>query len=300
MNRSFPFGALLVIVCSFFLGAITTYGLVQAARIAKPAEKTPVETITISDFQRYYVGLQSLSARIPFKFCLPLYPDEDFTAVCGSSTESIEIDLKKHSLPVDRILSAVTNGQEIIYALNVGRRDNGCFVPDLFSYNLATKVTRQLKNDPSIWTCGATRSQLFSLSPSGRYLEVVTVGVGPSTRWTYDTTKDQIDGDLADAPYVYVFSPGEDTSANDIYTLFIDGCLNESMGCTKVQTLKVRNNESRISARLTSIEQQLKQQNIALSDSRCITCTPSTNELRLSSNDMGQELIVKNFRSLLP
>ncbi len=251
-----------------------------------------------SYFQLHYVGVNQQYARIPEKFCLFYSPDE--TANIDCMGQSLEINLKQDRLPVDRIHSAVTDLYNVVYETEgTSTTSIGCPFPDIFVYNLQTKQTRQLKNDPEMWVCGAKISYLSSLSYGGRYLIVATRGeAGGFRRWVYDIEQDRLDTDISDSPLFDIFSIGEDTARHDTYTVYLDGCSNYlRIGiCAKEPELKLRNNDTGNVARLGSIEARLHDKRIDLRNIETIEYHMGTGELQISTGDIGGNVYVGDFK----
>ncbi len=262
-------------------------------------------TDQLSSFELHYVNAGNRFARVPYQFCALDRPEDSMSNYCGPNQSSLEIDLQQHNLPIERIQSAVTDGNgRIVYAALTGiKKESGCDVPDLFAYDLATKQTKKLKNDESMWICGAAASSLFSLSQGGHYLKIVATGASEGERlWIYDIDKDRLDAELSGSRLAILFSLGADTSGDDPYALYVKGCSDGLIdpngigeNCVHSPALMLRNNVSGKTAHLTSLEQELIRKGIDLHSVTEIRYSPGTGDLYFATGDIGRDLTIKNF-----
>lgn len=254
-------------------------GLVGGGAIVSVSQKIPALFYTstqeqpevlppnepLSVFQLHYVSGGGRFARIPLTYCMFYPSDISMTRDCGLEQVFLEIDLAIDPLPVDKIHSATTDGNKtLVYAVDSGKRlPSGCVFPELYVYDLEKHEAKQLKNDPSIWRCGAAGSHLSSTSPGGRYAFIELSGASEGRGiWVYDMEKDQLDTELAKAGLVTVFAAGADTQREDRYTLYVEGCYDFDPGCEQESIIKIRNNISGKIARMTALETFLKKKGI--------------------------------------
>ncbi len=280
-----------------------------SAATSSTAVATPSSpSSTFSYFQEHYVGQSGRYARIPQGFCFE-------GARCGGQDGmSRTIDLQEIPLPIERVRSAVTDYNRVIaYAAHPEKEGgNPCAVPDLFiyeiGYDLRTKGVRALKNDPSMWVCGASRSELTSITDGGRYLQIATVGQsGGARHWVYDIDKEQVDPELTNvyrSETTIYFSAEE--SNEDRFSMYVSGCsMSELMGdasCEQRLGIYLRNNTTGERVRLTRVESAWKNKGYALSDLRWMRYDNWTGggTLKLNGDALGMDLTIQGFRAFFP
>ncbi len=222
-------------------------------------------------FQRHSVAVGNHFARIPFTSASPF---SDYSNAVGPYRQRIdgpflEINLDTDRLPVDRIESAVTDFQKIVYSVDINRfTSDRCPFPELFEYDLATKQTRMIKSDERLWTCGASRSYLSTLSPGGRYAIFANAGGSEANEtFYYDLQTEQLDTSL-NASSLVVFISAPDPQL-DTYTLFLDACGAEegpfSANCEETGVLAIRDNQSGTTTHLKTIEKKIKAKGLSFS-----------------------------------
>jgi hypothetical protein len=247
-------------------------------------------------FQEHYVNFGGNYARIPLKFCQAFY---DFYTECGPDLPYMEIDLKQHPLPVSKILSAATDiNHRIVYAEeSTNKTSIGCPIPDLYSYEFKGGI-KKLKNNESMWICGAIGSYIQELSPGGRYVRIETYGPAEASGfWLYDIDHDTLDSQTTHSRIVTFFS-GEESN-EDNYLVYLGGCENEALltlGTFCEETLILRDNHSGKTVILTAVMNALEQKGIDLASvSQVHYSSQNGGTLYLRTGDIDRELTIKNF-----
>lgn len=267
-------------------------------RSDQQSEISPIPQ-TLTAFQLHYVNQGGRFARIPLTYCNPDQPDASMTPYCGIEQSFLEVDLKIDPLPVEKIQSAITNGNGVVfYAVDSGKKfSNGCVFPDLYLYNLEKHEEKQLKNDPSMWHCGAASSHLSTTSPGGRYVFIVTSGAsGGYDRWGYDLERDQIDPELTHARLVTIFSMGEDAQSEDRYALYLDACPDFDDSCKRAPSIKIRNNLSGKIAEIKSLEILLKKKQVDVTSLQGMRYSLQDGSLSVWGEGLGTSVIIPDFR----
>lgn len=262
--------------------------------VTTPEVETPTEALTY--FQKHYVNFGGLYARIPLKFCRSSF---SFDTECEITQSYREIDLREHPLPVSEILSAATDvNNRIVFAKTSTNKDEiGCMVPDLYSYNLKGDF-KKLKNDSSMWKCGAIGSYIESLSPGGRYARIVaTGGTSAYGSWLYDVDNDVVDTQVVHSNFVAFLSSEE--GDRDRYVLYLGGCEKEpylSMFPECKQTLSLRDNRTGKAIAITPILDALKEKGIVAESITRASYSPDDDELYLGTEELAHDLLVPNFK----
>ena len=277
-------------------------------------------TSTLSYFQQHYVNEGGRYARIPQKFCWDL---DSARPNCDDDQSYLEIDTTNTPLPLDKIISAVSDLRSVIvYSVNsTTTTSDGCNTQDVYAYDILNKNTRKLTNDPSMWVCGASRSEIQSISDGGRYLAISTVGSSANARnWVYELSPNEgISSYLSN-----VYRPNTtqyfslDNSRGDGFVVYL-GC-NKATTSTNSEDCRddlglylVDDGDGYFpnTIRLTSVEKQLKNKHIPLSE--IVNMTVSQNddgeyahELRIYKSGYWQDyspnsrFIVRSLEKFMP
>lgn len=313
MKKSLALPAPALLGIGLFIGIVLTVLVCAFSQQTRNSAVTTTPSPTssevnadqLSSFELHYVNAGNRFARIPHRFCQLDRPENNLTTYCGPEQSFQEIDLQQHNLPVERIHSAVTDGNgRIVYVVLPDKHaERGCTVPDLFVYDVTTKQHKKLKNNESMWRCGAAASALSSLSQGGHYLIVTAAGpTEAGGQWAYNIDKAQLDAELSGSRLTTIFSLGADTSGDDPYVLYVKGCsdgLVDPSGigeqCVHSPALMLRNNTSGKTAHLTSLEQELIRKGIDLDSVTEMRYSPGTGELYFATGDIGKDLTIKSF-----
>lgn len=307
-----------VFILGIVIGGVSAWSLLITGRLAnqttsqdkndslKASEQNPSSS-ELSYFQEHYVNLGGNYARIPLKFCSATM---NFNAECEIAQSFIEVDLRKHPLPVAEIWSAATDANtRIAFAkTSNNKREDGCLIPELYTYDHKGMFLNdekgsflKLKNDDSMWRCGAVGSSIESLSPGGRYIRIIAKGnTSAYGSWLYDIEKDIKDPQVIHSPFVTFISSGE--ANRDRYVLYLGGCEKEdllSMFPECKQVLTLRDNESGKTIAITNVIDTLKKKGIAAENIIEASYSEGEDELYLSTGDLTKDLLVTGFKRSL-
>ncbi len=257
------------------LGAfVGIFGMKFLFSPSTPSQSSDTSTPSLFEytyFQRHSVAVGNYFARIPVTSASPF---SDYSNAVGPYRQRIdgpflEVNLATDRLPVEKIESAVTDFRKIVYTVDINRyTEDRCPFPELFEYDLATKQTRAIKADERLWTCGAARSYLHTLSPGGRYAIFLSEGGSEAGGvFYYDLQAEQLDTALnASSLVVFISSPDPQL---DTLTLFLDACAAEdgplSENCEETGVLAIRDNQSGTTTRLKTVEKKIKAKGLSFS-----------------------------------